>query len=224
VRIATSVLVAGASIVGPEAGAAAVALQPAAEVVQQRVVNALGRRRLARAAEVLELAGGGADEQLAGFAEEAIRDEKHQEFLARVIVVAQDMADQDKRRALARSLAAAVAGEDAVLDEEFLFVRAVADLDSPHIRLLAALDRDRPGEGQLAGQVVRDGWSRQLLARVEPGLADALPALLATLEAHALVDHPANWSSLEGTPLYRITRRGQVLLRRLQEHGAPGHG
>ncbi len=44
------------------------------------------------------------------------------------------MADQDKRRALARSLAAAIVGEDAVLDEEFLFVRAVADLDSPHIR------------------------------------------------------------------------------------------
>jgi len=101
-------------------GAVPAGTQPAAEAVQQRVVNALGRRRLAHAAEVLELAGGGADEQLAGFAEEAIRDEKHQEFLARVIVVAQDMADQDKRRALARSLAAAIAGEDAVLDEEFL--------------------------------------------------------------------------------------------------------
>jgi hypothetical protein len=30
-----------------------------------------------------------------------------------------------------------IAGDDAKIDEELLFIRAVADIDAPHIRLLS---------------------------------------------------------------------------------------
>ncbi len=216
-QVVVSVLVDGAALVGPEAGAAAVMLQPAMDAGLQHVVRVLGRRRIAHGVEVLELAAEDSRQQLAALVEQAVRDEEHQEFLARVLTVAQDMAGEEKRRALARSLAAAAVGEDAVLDEEFLFVRVVADLDAPHIRLLARLDGDRAGAGQLAGQTVRDGWTQELLADVEAGLGAALPALLSTLESHALAEHQANWAALEGAPLYRITGRGQALMRRLQD-------
>lgn len=215
VRLVVSVLAAGASLQGADAAAAAVAAQPAAEAALAHAIRLIGRRRLGHATEVLELAASEADLPLDALIETTLRDEEHQEFLVRLMIAAQDVAAINKRRALARALAAAAAGDDARLDDEFLFVRAIADLDNPHIRLLVRLNTDREGEGQLVGPRVRDGWTPRLLEVHEPGLADSLPALIKTLEGHGLATHPANWSYLEGSPMYQITMRGQAMLERL---------
>jgi hypothetical protein len=70
-------------------------------------------------------------------------------------------------------------GGDARIDEELLFIRAVADIDELYIRVLARMKAaaDR-------------GVSRQnadYLRGVGPGLGTSVEALLATLQLHALI-------------------------------------
>jgi hypothetical protein len=91
-----------------------------------------------------------------------VADDRRHELFARTLTIAQDTALRNKRRALGRALAAGVMGDDARIDEELLFIRAVADIDELHIRVLArrkeAADR---------------GVSRQnadYLSGVDPGL------------------------------------------------------
>ena len=59
-------------------------------------------------------------------------------------MIAQDTALRDKRRALGRALAAGIEGDDAKIDDELLFIRAIADIDTPHIRLLALMAKNSP--------------------------------------------------------------------------------
>lgn len=70
------------------------------------------------------------------FVEAAVSDEEHQELLARALTIAQDTAMRDKRRALGRALASAASDTGTKVDEELLFIRVLADLDEPHIRVL----------------------------------------------------------------------------------------
>jgi hypothetical protein len=103
IRTAVAVVVGGAGLLGPDAGAAATALTPAMEVVLTRVVGSLGQRRSRHAAEALEYGADAAGEPLEQFAERAVADERRQELLARTLTIAQDTALRDKRRALGRA-------------------------------------------------------------------------------------------------------------------------
>jgi hypothetical protein len=216
-RTVVAILSAGISVLGPEAAAAAVTMTPATEAGVMRAFNAIGRRRLAHACEVVEIAADVNDVDVESFLHTVLRDDAHQEFVARCIAVAQDASLRGKRIALARSLAQAAAGDDAVLDDEFLFLRAVADLDAPHIRILHRLDMTRAGTGPMEGHLLRDGWRNATLAEHEPGLADALPALLRTVEIHSLVVRDNTYSRLEDDPMWRITDRGKAMLARLSD-------
>jgi hypothetical protein len=73
---------------------------------------------------------------LGEFMDLAVSDDRRHELFARSMRIAQDTALRDKRRALGRALAAGVMGDDARIDEELLFMRAVDDLDEMHLRLL----------------------------------------------------------------------------------------
>jgi len=89
-------------------------------------------------------------EEFKAFVEAAVSDEEHQELLARALTIAQDTAMRDKRRVLGRALAAAASDTGTKVDEELLFIRVVADLDEPHIRLLRLMRVGRPAfSGQL---------------------------------------------------------------------------
>jgi hypothetical protein len=141
---AAAVVVGGAGLLGPDAGAAAQALQPALETVFSRD----GRPRpvgVRHAAETLEDAAEAAGEPVEQLAEKAVSDERREELLARTLTIAQDTSLGDKRRALGRALAAGIAGDAAKIDDELLFVRAIADIDTPHIRLLARMAGRRTG-------------------------------------------------------------------------------
>ena len=67
-----------------------------------------------------------------------------------------------ERRALGRSLAAGVMGDDARIDEELLFMRAVQDIDGMRIRLL---------ERMATVSIQPPGWSVRVIAEADPGLA-----------------------------------------------------
>lgn len=218
---------AAASYAGPVAGTIASGATPVLLAGMDYISATIGTRRLEHATETLgdaaDEAGAKTPEDFIEFVKAAVRDERHQELLARALTVAQDTAIRDKRRALGRALTAGIAGDDAKIDAELLFIRAVADIDTPHIRLLALMASeflvpDIPGGADSPG-----GWSQDAIASRDPGLGDALPALLATLVSHGLVraeDRPTTWAGMDSAQTYTVTAVGRTLLERLATEGS----
>jgi hypothetical protein len=136
-----------------------------------------------------------------------------------VLGVAQDTALRDKRRALGRALAAGITGSDAEINYERLFIRAVSDIDEPHIQVLDVLATKRARAGELSGSSFQAGWPTRAIAARAPELSGALPALLPTLEAHGLVRaEPLAHLWQASRQSFNITPRGRLLLQRLAEN------
>lgn len=197
-----------------------------------RISSAMGWRRVENAAETLmdaaEDAGAHTDEEITQFIEDAVSDERRQELLARALIIAQDTAMRDKRRALGRALANGVADNGTLVDEELQFIRVLADLDEPHIRVLrimlstpAHLDAMRR-QMQAVGRGDIRQWYPWSIAQTDPGLAESAWALLRVLEQHNLV-----WSNGEHLtptgmePEYTITPYGEWFLERLSDPAMP---
>lgn len=219
IQTGVAVLVGGAGLLGPDAGAAATALAPAMESMITHVVGRLRRRRARNAAETLADAAEAAGEPVEQLTLEAIATERREELFIRTITIAEDTALRDKRRALGRALAAGIAGDDAKIDEELLFVRAIADIDTPHIRLLSMIASETiPPRSDSRG-----GWSLDAMTERAPGLGEAIPALVLTLRSHGLVrqiDGPITWAALGSQDTYDVTGAGRTLLERLTAEGS----
>lgn len=182
----------------------------------------MSRWRTQHAAETLEDAAQAVGEPVEQLVQQAVSDERREELLARTLTIAQDTALRDKRRALGRALAAGIAGDDAEIDDELLFIRAVADIDTPHIRLLSLIASETipPPPDNI---VPRRGWSAYTVAERDPGLGEAIPALLSTLESHALIhaeDRLATLGGMMTPPVYNVTSAGRTLLERLAAEGS----
>lgn len=209
-------LAGSAGLLGPDAGAAVTALTPVLEAVLSRVLHSLSRRMSAHVAETLEDAAEAAGDPVELLVEKAVADERREELLARTLTIAEDTALRDKRRALGRALAAGIAGDDAKIDEELLFVRAVADIDTPHIRLLARMAGEVIPPGKESGSIFHGGWSLAAIAARDPGLGEAVPAILSTLESHGLVRAMQSSTPWQGAiRAYDVTATGRTLLERL---------
>lgn len=140
IQLATAALTGVASLAGVGPGAAATMIAPLATAIMTAAVQRLGRRRTEHAADTLMDAADAAGLPLGEFMDAAVSDDRRHELFARSMRIAQDTAMRDKRRALGRALAAGVMGDDARIDEEMLFMRAIDDLDEMHIRLLGRMD------------------------------------------------------------------------------------
>jgi hypothetical protein len=205
-------------LLGPDR-AAATALVPALEALFSRVAGSINQRRFRHAAETLADAAEASGEPVEELVEKAVSDDRHHELLARALDIAQDAALRDKRRALGRALAAGIAGDDARVDDELLFIRAIADIDEPHIRLLTLMASDRPLPGKLSGSVFHGGWSTGVIAARDPGFGDALPALIWGLEAHGLIRAESGSTPWQSRQAYNVTPAGSQLLERLAGEG-----
>jgi hypothetical protein len=130
---------------------------------------------------------------------------------------AQDTAMRDKRRALGRSLAQAARDTGTKVDPEMLFIRVLADLDEPHIRLLRVMGTVPPHLAQRDLQARQ--WYPWSIAQADPGLADVVWSLFRPLERHGLVwsagDYHVPGGAME--PQYEITQYGDWFLTRLAE-------
>ena len=215
-----------ASYSGHVAGTIASGAAPVVLVGMDYISATIGARRLEHATETLadaaDESGAKAPEEFIEFVKAAVRDERHQELLARALTVAQDTAMRDKRRALGRALAAGIAGDDAKIDTELLFIRAVADLDTLHIRLLALMASECLAPDSPSGADPPGGWSQDAVAVRDPGLGDAIPALLTTLLSHGLAraeDRLATWDTIGSPQTYTVTAVGRTLLERLTAEG-----
>lgn len=128
-------------------------------------------------------------------------------WLARALLIAQDTAPRDKRRALGRAIASGVADDGALVDQEQLFVRVLDDLDMPHVRLLRLMTTV-PEHYAKRGEDVRT-WRKWSIAETDPGLGDVADVLMNTLERHRLVQ------SQRGKDKYWLTGYGEWFVERL---------
>ena len=213
VQTVVGAVVGGASLIGPDVGAAASALAPAMAVGLDRLSGVLRARRHAHAEETLTDAVKTAALPASEFIERALLDDAHSELLVRALTAAQDTALREKRRALGRALADGVCGESTV-DDELLFIRAIEDLDAPHIAVLRIISLEPPNRMPLP----RAWQHNDILERV-PELSNALRAILATLDLHTLISNGVLSSGYgySNVDLYRIEHPGRVLLSRLSE-------
>jgi hypothetical protein len=194
------------TLYGTVDGALATMFQPLLVAIMTSLAR-VGRRRAEHAAETLMDAADAADIPLGEFFDRAVADDRRHELFARTLVIAQDTAWREKRRALGRALAAGVMGDDARIDEELLFVRAVDDIDEMHIRLLG---RIADGSRSTAGDI----------AAADPGLEAGVLALLGQLQSHGLIDSRAPVTpggAMTPEPYYFITDTGRTFLARLAE-------
>jgi hypothetical protein len=98
-------------------------------------------------------------------------------------------------------------GDEARIDQELLFVRAVDDIYEMDIRLLS-----RFADGSR--------WSVEHIARTDPGLADGLLPLLGNLQSHGLIDSRSPvmpGGAMTPDPYYFITNSGRDFLARLAD-------
>jgi hypothetical protein len=192
---------------------------PIATAIMTAAVQRLGKRRTEHAADTLIDAADAAGLPLAEFMDRAVSNDRRHELFARSLGIAQDTALRDKRRALGRALAVGAMGDDARIDEELLFMRAVDDLDEMHIRLLgrARLLSDSQVYAGLAG------WTPSIIVQADPGLAPGIGALLGALELHGLIEQPPVRGALpprgpsNEQMFYLITDAGRAFLSRLAD-------
>lgn len=221
-RTTVAITAGGAGLAGPDWGALATAMTPAAEMALARVVGFIGRRRHGHVEEAVTVAADERSQSVEDLLAAAVENDENHELFVRVVTVAQDTALREKRIALGRALAAGLDGDESAVNDELLFVRAVADLDAPHIRLLSVMNEPRKGTGQMAEQSLVDGWTEAILTPAVPLLARHLPSLLATLGQHGLItsESLATWEGLDARS-YRITDLGRSTLQRLAPRQTP---
>jgi CheY-like chemotaxis protein len=151
--------------------------------------------------EAAHLAGDEVLERLKG-------DPYLEEVVTRAIQVAVVTAHEQKRRLLARVVAAGLR-DDALIDETLLLVRTIDAIDPPHLQVLAILNR---APNHLAVYEVKE----QL-----PGEPDAVEVLLAQLRREGLADSflPATLGGATSAtpPLWHLTRHGRRLLEYLAD-------
>jgi hypothetical protein len=123
---------------------------------------------------------------------------------------------RDKRRALGRALASAVAETGTMVDDELAFMRTLADLDPSDIRVLR-FTNTVPEHLRARGYEAKQ-WYPWSVAQADAGLANSVWTSFRVLEQHGLV-----WSSGDQLtpyghqPEYEITGLGQYFLARLAD-------
>lgn len=224
---------AAAGLSGPLAGLAGAAAAPVIQYALTYLGERFYRQRMLNAAETLgdaaSEAGATTAEAFADLIETLVKDEEHQELLARVLAVAQDTALRDKRRALGRVLANAAGDTGTKVDGAFAVTRVIADLDPVHVRLLRIMSGTpqhlvRYAADHSLGQVRR--WYPWSITVADPGLADVVWSALHVLERHQLIYKVGdNLPTPRGTfePEYEITGFGDQLIELLAApEGLPG--
>jgi hypothetical protein len=221
-QVVVSVAAGLAGYLGPGAGALAAGAAPIVQVGLNYVSSTIRSRRLDHATETLTDAadafGAGTTAEFVEFVKAAVSDEDRQELLARALTIAQDTAMRDKRRALGRVLAQAASDTGTKVDKQLIYLRALDDLDEPHIRLLRlmAFRPSNPQSSYVASlKESREPfwqWNLHDIAQADPGIEGVARYLLPVLVRQSLISQ-----SSEPDQRYRITGHGQFVLAMLAE-------
>jgi hypothetical protein len=147
--------------------------------------------------------------------EELLRRLEESEPLAQMMAeVVRGTVESDleaKRRLLARAAIHALK-DDAIVDEERVFVRACNALDTLDVRVLVSIAAHGDDVMAHGGEDVRLPFA-EIERRTTPGTAAATTSTLASV---GMIESPA---TIGGEVLYQLTTFGRALLDRLLEEG-----
>ena len=136
------------------------------------------------------------------------------ELLAQVLEAAAKTPLDAKVRALGRVLALGYQDDLEVIARAAVLAAALADLEAPHVQLLALLKSEPAPGHDLPQSKIRGGWNVMQLETRLPAIAEVLPALLAVLLGHGLIFDAAH-ATWEFVPHYALSPLGRQCLRLL---------
>ncbi|MGA5278689.1 hypothetical protein ACPCKL_34065 [Streptomyces cellulosae] len=226
VAAATAGATVGVVVGGPVAGAlVGAAAGPALATGFELAAERIAAHRATRSAELLSEVTRALGIEANELEERLLADERLLEFAGRVVGAAQDISLTEKRRALSRALAAAVADPSpARLDIWELLQTAIREIDAPHIRFLHVISSapplpqppERPAEG------TRYGMTLEQVCEIDPGLGFGGHAILQKLLSLGLIEsslHGVLWSGTHRP--YALSPLGQRLLTLLDADSTP---
>lgn len=204
---------AGTAVGGPAGAVAGAGLAPALTAGLQRLAAGVVARRRQRGAEVFIAAANSLDFDENQFADRLLADDRLAELAGRVFLIAHDASLAQKRRALAAVLANAAKGtDDADVEHGILLLPALAALDAPHIRFLAAIEpaERRPAS---AGDEGEFGWRLGRVVAADPSLESVALPVLQSLIAMGLVENATGGLTfVDRAKTYALSPLGEELL------------
>lgn len=232
----TSVVGAATGALTGSAEAAAIgALAGPIQLALQTLWASVRSLRAENAARVLSEAAGKAGLSPEQMVARAAESQPRAVLAGEVIEIAMRTALDEKLHALAMSLAAGVT-DDAMIDRELIVVRALGDLEAPHLQLLNTMvythprgwpiRHPEPGGGPPV--LSRAEWDEFYLRKALPNHKEILMSELATLEHHALIelvgvdwtkrtnDAFTGWGTSDYKPEWRATKLGVWFLDRVR--------
>jgi hypothetical protein len=218
---AAAMLAAGAGVMGsPEAAVLMATAAPALTEAFVRIATKVSSIRIRRCAEVYSQAAVLSDMSIEELTERVISDDGLMELSSRVLLAAQDIALSQKRRGLARTLAAtALEPTPARLDIAFLIDSAIRDLDNGHIRFMTVLS-SQPRRPAVDAPPGKYGLIVAEVVKCDPGLGEGAYALLQGLISHGLVeDSTGGVSTLVAGKTFTLSALGQRLYAILSDEG-----
>lgn len=216
-----------ALLASPEAAFLSASAQPAAALaLRDGFVKVIGRRHQ-KAAETLQRSATRVGLKPAEVIDRLTATDDGMKLLSSAMTAAQDAESQGHLNALAEALASG-AIDSATIGRESLFIRAVADLDAVHVRVLRVFTRTSNQLGLGDGSEEFDEEVStlngvQLSKFAAPDLVDVLSPILATLTRHGLVTNlsgggPTTYDGMSeprAIDTYAITDFGRTCLARL---------
>ncbi|MFD7026129.1 hypothetical protein [Promicromonospora sukumoe] len=195
---------AGSAVAGPAGGMLGAAAGPMLEPIMRRVWDELASDSRTSAEQVLVEASSYSNKRPDELAESIRQNEERRLLGGLAFAAGSRTRNKDKIRGLGRALADGVlADDDARLDETHLILRAMDDLEAPHITVLDFLVNFYPGkvwQGEQTEPPMRieddpsagdrsDSRSRWKVLELEfarPGFRGSVQSLLGTLQRHGL--------------------------------------
>jgi hypothetical protein len=214
--VAQGVAVGAGILVGGPFGAVLGAI---ATPVLELVIRRGNRRSAENVNRVLEDAAKDADMSADEMVDVIGRDDRYLAVSAAAVQAAMTTLDDAKVAALARVLGEALQDE-ARLDVSWLLIRALADLEAPHVRILRTMATELcpPVDSAVA---LRPGiWRLKALQGRLPQLEHGLDPIMATLERHGAV-WGKGLAAAADDPVWSLTGFGRGCLRLLEERGRP---
>ncbi|MEW2391128.1 hypothetical protein AB0933_22535 [Streptomyces venezuelae] len=225
IAAATAGTAAGAMIGGPGGALVGAAVGPALATSFDMVAGRIASNRASRSTELICEVTRVLRMDPEELQDRLLSDERLLEFAGRVVGAAQDISLGQKRRALARALAAAVADPaPARLDIWELLQSAIREIDPPHIRFMYVIapatplprPPERPAEGVKYGRTLR------AVCEADPGLEVGAHAVLQKLISLGLVESALHGMIYSGTYRpYALSSLGRRLLTLLEEDPQP---
>jgi hypothetical protein len=152
--------------------------------------------------------------------ERLARDEPALSLTAETVEAAIRTAVPEKIGALGRVLANA-AHDNAKVDAERLVVRALAQIEAPHIGLLDLLAGEPPAKVVQGHEARALGWTPDEIADRLPGHTGVLDPLLVALQSSGLIEAVGSVTTWDGSPFadqqWTATTFGRLCLQRLYD-------